>query len=132
MQPKARAIMVRRFILAFAIGMCASAVSAATIVCNGTVETLSFHANTVGGGVMLLKLSSMNEPVQFCDPNATFSPAGGNTVSAATCKTLVAAFMSAKLSGLQMIDVYFDGDSAPSSCGSWGAWQSASIRHFKY
>src|SRR6185503_12373754 len=105
---------------------------AGTVVCGGTVETLSFHATNTGGQLMI-KLSSMNVPVYFCDPDNPFSASGsGYTVSPATCKALYATFLSAKVSGLPINNMYFDGDAVPATCGVWANWQSANVRHYLY
>lgn len=45
---------------------------AATVVCSGTIDTLQFDA-TATGGEFSIKLSSMNIPVYFCDPDNSFA-----------------------------------------------------------
>ena len=107
-------------------------VNAATIVCSGTVEALSFHASNTGG-LLMIRLSSMNTPVYFCDPeNAWSAPGSGYAVSPATCRALYATFLSARVSGTPISGMYFDGDSAPADCNAWGGWQSANIRHYTF
>jgi hypothetical protein len=127
---------MRRMTLALVVAVLgyinAAAAWAGSVTCGGTVETLSFHANSTGGFLMI-RLSSMNVPVYFCDPENSWSaPGSGYSISAAACKTLYATFLSAKVSGLPITNMYFDGDAAPSSCNSWATWQSANVRHYLY
>jgi hypothetical protein len=73
----------------------------------------------------------MNTPVFFCNPETTFSVSGTSyTTGPNTCKQLYATFLAAKLSGATISGMYFDGDAVPATCSSWGAWQSAVIRHY--
>jgi hypothetical protein len=117
---------------AILLGLCATAGHAATIVCAGTVETLSFHATSTGG-LLMIRLSSMNLPVYFCDPDNPFAaPGSGYSVSAATCKALYATFLAAKVSGQPIANMYFDGDAAPASCNAWGSWQYMNVRHYLF
>jgi hypothetical protein len=45
---------------------------AGTVVCEGTVDTLAYHANNK----LMIKLSSMNRPVFFCSPDSEWTVAG--------------------------------------------------------
>jgi hypothetical protein len=100
-----------------------------TLVCSGTVDAISFHANNT----FMLKLSSMNTAVFFCSPDSTFSVPGTSYVTGPeTCKGLIALFLAARESGRTINGLYFDGDAVPATCDGWGNWQSANIRHFSY
>lgn len=105
---------------------------AATIACAGTVEAVSYHASNTSG-VVMVKLSSMNTPVAFCDPEAPWSaPGSGYSVSPAACRALYATFLTAKTSGQSFAVVYFDGDHVPSACSSWPSWPSANVRYYVF
>jgi hypothetical protein len=107
-------------------------VQAATVVCSGTIDWLQFDATSTGG-LFSIKLSSMNVAVYFCDPDNSFTGAGsGYSISAATCRSLYATFLAAKVSGTPVTNMYFDGSSVPATCDGWAAWQSANIRHYYF
>ncbi len=57
------------------LGLATAAASAGTIVCSGTIDVLQFDATNTGG-LLSIKLSSMNVPVSFCDPDNSFSGTG--------------------------------------------------------
>jgi len=102
---------------------------AATVVCSGTIDTLQFDA-TATGGEFSIKLSSMNIPVYFCDPDNSFAaPGSGYSISATTCRSLYATFLAAKVSGTPVANMYFDGSEVPATCDGWAAWQQANIRN---
>ena len=100
----------------------------ATVVCSGTVDVLAYHANNN----LMVKLSSMNTPVFFCNPDSNWTVAPGYTTGPQTCKALYATFLTAKVTGTSLSAVYFDGDSVPATCNAWGPWVSANIRYFQY
>lgn len=100
---------------------------AGTVVCSGTVETISYHANNS----FMVRLSSMNYPVYFCNPEITWNIAGYST-GPQTCKMLYATFLAARESGRTINSLYFDSDDAPTSCNTWAAWRSATVRFFEY
>lgn len=105
---------------------------AATVVCSGTIDTLQFDATNTDG-FFSIKLSSMNVSVYFCDPdNAFAAPGSGYSISAATCRSLYATFLAAKVSGMPVTNIYFDGSEVPSTCDGWAAWQEANIRHYLF
>jgi len=112
--------------------VCGAIAEAGTIVCGGTIDILQFDATSSGSGYFSIKLSSMNVPVYFCDPDGTFSAPGGYTISATACRALYATFLSAKVSGLPVTNMYFDGSQVPASCDAWATWQSANIRHYLF
>jgi len=115
------------------LGVWAATAQAGTVVCSGTIETLQFDATSTGSGQFSIKLSSMNVPVYFCDPDSSFSAAGsGYSISPATCRALYATFLSAKAAGATITDMYFDGSAVPASCNTWTTWQAANIRHYLY
>jgi hypothetical protein len=102
---------------------------AGTVVCSGTVDAISFHASNT----FMIKLSSMNVPVFFCNPDSTFSvPGTSYTTGPQTCKALIGMFLAARETGRVINNIYFDGDDTPAACNAWGNWQSANIRHFSY
>src|SRR5262245_3551307 len=105
------------------------AASATTVVCSGTVITLSYHAN----GQMMIRLSSMNVPVFFCTPDTTWTAAGeGQTTAPETCKAMYATFLAARMSGIPVNNVYFDGSAVPATCDAWSSWSNANIRHYLF
>jgi hypothetical protein len=113
-----------------AAGLISGVASAGNIMCAGTVELLSYHSPDT----FMVRLSSMDMPVFFCKPNATFTVpgAGGYSTSAETCRALVATFIAARESGRSFGGIWFDGDDVPATCNAWGSWKSANIRHFLY
>lgn len=112
----------------FIQGVCAPSASAATIVCSGTVTAISMHANNS----LMIQLSSMNAPVFFCNPEENWSTVAGYSTGPSMCKALFAMFLTAKATGTPVNNVYFDMNSAPSSCSTFTSWSSANIRHFLY
>jgi len=102
---------------------------AGTLQCTGTVEKLGLHSNDR----ILLKLSSMNNAVFICNPNANWSvPGTGYQTSPETCMAMLSMLMHAKATESEMGQVWFDGDNVPSSCNSWQSWQSVNVRYFLY
>jgi len=102
---------------------------AGTVVCSGTVVVLAYHANNN----LMVRLSSMNAPVFFCNPDSNWTVTGtGYTTGPQTCKALYAIFLAAKLTGASFSAVYFDGDSVPAACNAWGPWLSANIRYLEH
>jgi hypothetical protein len=107
----------------------AAPVVAAELVCSGQIVQLNYHSPDA----FMIRLSSMNNEVFFCRPNATFSVSGTSyTTSAESCRAMVALFMAGKLAEKSIATMYFDGDQVPSSCSSWPAWGSANIRFFRW
>jgi hypothetical protein len=104
----------------------AHGVSAGTLVCSGTVTTISYHAHDI----LLIRLSSMNEPVQFCSVNQDWSIAPGYTTTPAMCKVLLGMFMTAKTTGESINSLYFESPNAPATCSGWSPWTSANLRYF--
>lgn len=112
-------------------GAAAAHAHAGTLVCGGTVDMVSYEASNTSG-LFMIKLSSMNTPVHFCDPETSWSaPSSGYSVSPGACKALYATFLSARLSGVPISNVYFDGN-VPATCDGWTAWSSANIRHYVF
>ncbi|HEY0924135.1 hypothetical protein [Rheinheimera pacifica] len=100
---------------------------AGSIVCEGTVETLAYHADNQ----LMIKLSSMNVPVFFCSPDSEWVVGGTSyKTGPQTCQTLYSTFLAAQIAGKQLNRVWFDGDAVPASCNSWVEWTIANIRHF--
>jgi len=122
---------MKRKVILFALVASISVFSGARageLVCSGTVDMISFHANNT----YMIKLSSMNVAVFFCSPDGTHSVAGTSYVTGPeTCKALIATFLTARETG-RNIYMYFDGTSVPATCNAWGNWTSANIRHFAY
>jgi hypothetical protein len=103
---------------------------AATVACGGTVAKLAYHQP----GRLMLQLSSMNVPVFICSPDSEWIVPGslaGNT-SAATCKTLYATLLSAKLTGATINAMHLDGDQVPASCNSFTNWTNVNVRYFEH
>lgn len=102
---------------------------AGTVICSGTVIKLAFHANDK----LMLQLDSMNTPVFICQTNAVWSVAGTSyTTSPETCALLHSQFLTAKVTGIQVANMYFDGDAVPTACNAWTSWSSANIRHYVF
>jgi hypothetical protein len=101
--------------------------NANTVVCQGKVDRLSYHANNK----LMIKLDSMNQPVFFCSPDTEWSVSGTSYVTGPeTCKTMYSTFLAAQMSGKTISSMYFDGDDVSASCSEWGTWKAANIRHF--
>ena len=99
----------------------------ATIVCEGKIKVLSYHANNK----FLLQLETMDHPVFFCDADVQWSAAGSElTTEPDSCKAMYSNFLAAFMSGKRLASVWFDGDQVPATCNSWGTWENANIRHF--
>lgn len=111
------------------IGMMSGA-HAATLVCSGTVDQLSYHQP----GRLMLKLSSMNTFVFICSTDSEWvvpgSVSGNTTVS--TCKALYATFLAARVTGVTIQSLYLDGDQVPASCSSFPSWTNVNVRHYAY
>ena len=103
---------------------------AGSLVCTGTVETVAYHGNNQ----LMVKLSSMNTPVFFCNPETTWTVAGadGRTMGPETCKSLFAIFLSARATKEPISRVHFDGNSVPTSCTGFQSWQKVFIRYVNY
>jgi hypothetical protein len=103
--------------------------SAAELVCSGTVEEISYHANDQ----MMIRLSSMNAFVFVCNTEITWSVAGtGYVTGPKTCAAMYSTFLAAKLSGKPINSMYFDGADVPTTCNGWGSWKNANIRHYRF
>jgi hypothetical protein len=102
--------------------------SAATIVCSGTVMSLSYHANVTGGtSVLYVRLSAMNS---VCSPDALWTVSGTPYVTTAEgCKARYATLLAARISGLPFSSIWFDGDAVPAACNAWSNWAQANIRY---
>ena len=114
-------------LLAFAVPT-----QAATVVCSGTIDTLQFDATSTGSGYFSIKLGTMNVAVYFCDPTNSFSAPGGYAISPEACRALYATVLAAKVSGIPVTNMYFDGTEVPATCDGWVQWQSANIRHYLF
>lgn len=123
--------MLKRSIPVFLMTILAgtTAAHAGTVTCAGKITQVSYHAPD---GFMI-QLDSMNAPVFFCKPNATWTvPGTSYTTSAESCRMLVGLFTAGKLADRTLSVIYFDGDSMPASCGAWTSWQSANVRYFNW
>lgn len=99
----------------------------AETICQGKVEQLVFHADNS----FLLKLSSMNTAVFFCNPEKVWTAAGTSyTTGPETCKMLYSTFLSAQMAGKSLSAVYFDGEDSKGNCQSFPSWAKVNIRHF--
>lgn len=120
---------LKRVLVAAMVSL-ASTAHTATVVCNGTVDLLAFHQP----GRLMLKLSSMNVPVFICSTDIDWVVAGsmaGDT-SPKACKALYATFLTAKITGAAINDMYFDGDQVPASCNSFASWTQVNVRYYSY
>lgn len=99
---------------------------AASLSCKGTVDQVAYHADNR----FMVKLSSMNRPVFFCNPEQEWSVTGTNyKTGPETCKMLYSTLLTAKATQSEVDYIHFDGDAVPASCNDWKAWASANIRY---
>jgi hypothetical protein len=80
----------------------------------------------------MVKLSSMNTHVFFCNPETTWTGADGRTMGPETCKSLFAMFLSARATKEPISRVHFDGNSVPTSCTDFQPWQKVFICYINY
>lgn len=100
---------------------------AGTVVCEGKVKVLSYHANNK----LMIQLESMNAPVFFCSPDSQWSVSGTSyNTGAESCKIMYSTFLAAQMAGKVIKKMYFDGDQVPASCTSWNSWTEANIRYY--
>lgn len=117
--------------LLLAAALCISAnVSAGSLVCAGTVEEVAYHGNDK----LMVKLSSMNLPVFFCNPNSQWTVPGaeGRVMNSETCKAVFSMFLAARSSGQPLNRVHFDGDSVPESCTDFTGFSQVFVRYVNY
>ncbi|GAB1624080.1 hypothetical protein AAOGI_41300 [Agarivorans albus] len=107
-----------------------SMVSAGSLVCDGTVDKVAYHGNDK----LMVKLSSMNNPVFFCNPNADWRVSGaeGRVMKAETCKAVFSMFLSARTTKEFISRVHFDGDNVPAGCDKFESWKNVFIRFIYY
>lgn len=120
---------LKRVLVAAMVSL-ASTAHTANVICNGTVDILAYHQP----GNLMLKLSSMNVPVFICNTDIDWVVAGtasGNT-SPKACKALYATFLTAKITGAAINDMYLDGDQVPASCNSFASWTQVNVRYYTY
>jgi hypothetical protein len=105
-------------------------VSAGSLVCSGTVDTVAYHGNDK----LMVKLSSMNTPVFFCNPNEAWSVLGepARVMNPETCKSVFSMFLSARATREKISKVTFDGDNVPTSCSGFSTYQNIFIRFVIY
>ena len=109
------------------LGLISGYAHSAETVCEGKVDQLVFHADNS----FLLKLSSMNTAVFFCNPETVLTaPGTPYTTGKETCKMLYSTFLSAQMAGKSLSAVYFDGDDSKGNCQSFPSWGKVNIRHF--
>jgi len=103
---------------------------AGSLVCSGVVESVAYHGNNQ----LMVKLSSMNTPVFFCNPETTWTVAGadGRSMGPETCKSLFAIFLSARATKEPISKLHFDGDNVPTSCNGFQSWQKVFVRYVNY
>jgi hypothetical protein len=99
-----------------------------TLTCTGTVDELAYHAN----GRFMLKLSSMNTAVFFCNSDVEWAVSGtGYKTSPETCRMLYSTFLAAKAMQSSVDYIHFDGDEVPASCDSFERWANVHVRFFR-
>tara|TARA_R110002060_G_scaffold880_3_gene2105 strand:+ start:4265 stop:4630 length:366 start_codon:yes stop_codon:yes gene_type:complete len=102
--------------------------NAGTLTCAGTVEELAYHGN----GRFMVKLSTMNKPVFFCNAEAVWTVSGtGYQTGQETCKMMYSTFLAAKSTKSVLDYIHFDGDDVPENCNNFASWANVSIRYFK-
>lgn len=106
-----------------------SLTQAATLTCAGKIKQVNYHSPDS----FMLQLDSMDAPVFFCKPNATWTVTGTTySTTAESCRTLIGIFLTAKAQDKALAVIYFDGDEVPTSCSAWGSWKSANVRYFAW
>ena len=117
-------------ILLASLFLLSSNVSAGSLICSGTVDSVAYHGNDK----LMVKLSSMNQPVFICNPNTTWTVSGaeGRIMSSETCKAIFSMFLSARATKENISRVHFDGDDVPSSCSAFASWKSVFVRMVSY
>jgi hypothetical protein len=119
-----------RLIFGLFLTSVACAASAGTIVCSGKVLDIGYHQPSL----VMLRIEGMNTPVYVCNLSANWA-APGSLVAPATpeaCRALLSAMMAAKASNAVIKDLYFDGDSVPSTCGAFVPQSQVNVRHWLY
>jgi hypothetical protein len=103
---------------------------AGTLTCDGKVETIAYHGNNK----LMVKLSSMNTPVFFCNPSSSWKVDGepSRVMEPETCQAVFSMFLSARATGDHIGRVHFDGAEVPSSCNQFGSWKNVFIRYVNY
>ncbi|NQZ08774.1 MAG: hypothetical protein HRT35_16585 [Algicola sp.] len=110
-------------------GLCSTQALAGELTCSGTIESLGYHANNK----FMIKLSSMNTLVFFCNPEENWIvPGAGYQTGAESCKMMYSTFLAAKTLKTSFGGIYFDGDDVPASCDKWESWKSANIRFYQF
>jgi hypothetical protein len=110
-------------------GLCSTPALAGEVICGGTIESLAYHASNS----FMIKLSSMNTPVFFCNPEQTWTvPGTTGETGPESCKLMYATFLAAKTMKTSFGGIYFDGDSVPTSCDKWESWKVANIRYYEF
>ena len=107
-----------------------SNVFAGSLICSGTVDSVAYHGNDK----LMVKLSSMNTNVFFCNPNAEWRVAGaeGRVMNSETCKSVFSMFLAARASKEFISVVHFDGDNVPSTCTGFENFKDVFIRFVNY
>ncbi|EDP59773.1 hypothetical protein [Vibrio sp. AND4] len=105
-------------------------VTAGSLICSGKVEQVAYHGNNK----LMIKLSSMNKAVFFCDPGSDWRVTGepNRVMSPDTCKAVFSIFLSARSTGETINRVHFDGDDVPKNCSSFESWKNVFIRYVNY
>jgi hypothetical protein len=122
-----------RIVLALLVASSSTPTFAATVVCSGTVSELTVTSNgSPWDGLVLLRLSSMSGPALVCSLNQNWNVQAGFTTTPTHCKTMYSAWLAARLSGLAVNDVYFDGP-VPSACNLWSPTTptQANVRNYR-
>jgi hypothetical protein len=118
-----------KYFLVLILLLHSAVLNAAELVCSGTVDELSYHASNR----FMLRLSSMNVAVFFCNPDAEWIVSGtGYKTGPNACKMMYSTFLAAKATGKRLTSMYFDGDDVPASCDGFENWKSVNIRHYKF
>jgi hypothetical protein len=121
----------KRQVIGIAISLAAAAhaiqCQAATVVCSGTVEQIAYY----NPGLIMVRLSSMNNPVFICSTDAPFTePNAGYATTVQACKVLYAGLLTAKTTNSPIQAMYFDAATVPSTCATWPAWAYAQVRYY--
>jgi hypothetical protein len=79
-----------------------------------------------------LGTSSAFAATVVCSPEVEWNAPGASyTIPPGDCRAMCSTFLAARLSGLPVNNVYFDGD-VPATCDAWQPWSSANVRHYVF
>lgn len=118
-----------RIAMLMALSIPPIAANSASVICEGTVTALAYHAP----GVLYVRLSSMNVNVGICSTDTSWGPTGSQAgiTTPSACKAIYANLLVAKQAGTVVRNMYLDGDTVPPTCTTFPAWSKVNVRFFE-